>query len=262
MPALDFESALVDACLLAPFPILLMAPDRQSFWMNRYLAAWLHREPGLNQIISEDQLPHPSLKSLFDPDCDQFEAFLPGEPVRLWVRTRATLDTGNWEAHFFNDLSEQQRLYQQAATLRKQVQSLETKDQETGLLNRNAILHALDCQISRSRRYGNPLSVIKLQIHNLEAAPAAQTGLRSVTEEINHRLRWADQMGRMEANCFLLVLPETPFAEADKLASRLTDRQFLFNDESNGLQLLSAVTDWQRGDDARRLLQRLDVAYP
>jgi GGDEF domain-containing protein len=262
MPDSDLNSALAESFLMAPLPVMVLAPSQRIVWLNQSLAEHLGRPPGPVDGLTADDLPDPSWGALLDPDHSRFEIIGNGPMPRYLARTRLRLSQAGWEAHFFTDLTEQKRLWQEAEALQDQVRFLETKDPETGLLNRNAILQALDAQITRSRRYGNTLSVIKLSLGALDASPRPHVSLRSITEEINHRLRWADQIGRLDDNSFLLILPETPVTEAYKLANRLISESIDATAQAAGWTLRSAVTDWQRGDDSRRLLQRLTEPYP
>jgi len=181
---------------------------------------------------------------------------------RIWERTRVALGKNGWEAHYFDDVTERESLRRELASLENQVRMLEVKDNETGLLNRHAIFHAVDAQLSRSRRYGNPLAVVLLRLTPPRAVRESGLDLRRLSDEFNSRLRWADQIGRLDASGFLLVLPETTAAEAASLAARLTGERVGGIVREAGLQLDCLITDWQRGDDARKLLQRLDETYP
>lgn len=259
MSDLDLKSALFDTLLSAPWPTMIVEESGRIAWLNQSLADWLGRPPGSTEGLSVDDLPDPSWHALLDAACTHFEAIFPGKAIRTIARTRVNLESSGWEAHYFNDVTEHQRIRRDIEILQEQVRFLETKDPDTGLLNRNAILQALDAQLTRSRRYGNPLSVIKLWLASAQTGPFP--GLRRLTEDVNSRMRWADQVGRVDEQAFLLILPETSLAEAEKLADRLTGDS-IGKTAATGWSLHSRVTCWERGDDARRLLQRLDEAYP
>src|SRR5690606_9852195 len=64
-------------------------------------------------------------------------------------------------------------------------------DAETGLLNRKTVLQELTSQVSRTRRYGNPLSVVVIRLIGVdpETAPSLR---RSVAQTLKGSLRWVD----------------------------------------------------------------------
>ena len=71
-------------------------------------------------------------------------------------------------------------------------------DSLTGMPNKQAILNALEPQVSRSRRYDNILSLIIVQLTNLETL-RSQIGNEQTNELIvacshmlNDQVRWAD----------------------------------------------------------------------
>jgi len=239
------EDRWLEAWLAAPWPALLRSPQGGRCRVNRCLAARLG--VGCDELAAGQVIEESDHAALLQWDAPYLQVGS-GAAVRSWERTRVELG-GGWEAHYFSDVTEAEALIRDLASLENQVRQLEIKDPETGLLNRHAILHALDSQISRSRRYGNPLAAVVLRRGQAEA-PAA---MRQFCEELNSRLRWADQIGRLDRTGFLLVLPETNAADAAALAARLTE---------SAAAVHRSVTEWQRGDDARKLLQRLGEAYP
>ena len=164
------------------------------------------------------------------------------------------------------DVTEQQRLSRENERLRQQVAELKLTDDLTGLPNKRAITQAMELQISRSRRYKNPLSLVMVHVGLEEQVVAQIDGsvdplILGVARFLRDRLRWVDQIGRWEDNIFVLVLPETEKQHADGLVQKIQD-------ELPGLQLpqpfegiqpvLSfGVACWQKGDDMRTLLRQV-----
>lgn len=176
--------------------------------------------------------------------------------VMVLLRERVEL-ANDLRIDFFSDISYQLKLESERDHYRQLAEILDTKDSETGLLNRNAIVGALEHQVSRSRRYGNALSVIRLRLRPPEQAADA-IWLKEISQELNAELRWADQIGRLDDDALLLILPETGGADAEALAAKLGhDRVALARDQGWGVEF--RVATWQTGDDARKLLQRLQT---
>lgn len=128
-------------------------------------------------------------------------------------------------------------------------------DPQTGLLNRRAILQELSTQVSRSRRYGNPLSVVLLAVRG----EASDEQRRTLARTVKGTLRWVDYVGRLDADELLVVLPETtPEAAAGLLAKLrgLVVRAL----QAPCLDIEGGVAAWQRGDDAMQVVARVTEA--
>ena len=158
--------------------------------------------------------------------------------------------------------------------LRKhQVLGLEQRDPGsidplTGLLNEKAVMQRLAAEVSRSRRYRNPLSL--LMIHVIDAVEtdnaleltSTEAPLRQIGQLLTDRLRWVDIAGRWSHGDILLVLPETNLRGATHLAEKLyADIMALSSPDDFGIEgqtaIRIAITHWRKGDDAMRLISRL-----
>jgi GGDEF domain-containing protein len=258
MPPDELDTCWLECCLSAPWPVLVRALDGPALWVNRCLARLLSVGCGALAAGQAERIGESDYGAVLQWQEERIQV----GAGRSWERTRVPLGQSGWEAHYFADVTEQDALRRELASLENQVRMLEITDGETGLLNRHAILHALDSQISRSRRYGNPLAVVVLRLAPLRTVRDSGLNLRGLSEEFNCRLRWADQIGRLDASGFLLILPETVAAEAASLAARLTAQRVGDMVREAGLTVDCRITDWQRGDDARKLLLRLNENYP
>lgn len=122
---------------------------------------------------------------------------------------------------------------------------------DPGLLEESAIDSVLQAEVSRSRRYHNPLTVVLVRV--LGGA------LRDIARLLRDQVRWADLIGRREADELLLVLPETDAFAATQLVRKL--EAALLRDVANGdsglrLAVCFGVAEWRRGDNVRFLLER------
>jgi len=163
-----------------------------------------------------------------------------------------------------HDVTEETSLREENEALHRQLQDLRLNDNLTGLPNRRSIRQALEQQISRSRRYNNPLSVVlvtvSLQDEQVELVQeSADSLVLGVSRFLRDRLRWVDQIGRWDDRVFLVLLPETTRGDANSLVEKIRS-------ELSGLQLPAPLDTlrpalgfgigvWDKGDDLRTLLQ-------
>jgi len=120
-------------------------------------------------------------------------------------------------------------------------------DPETGVLDAAGINRALQTEVSRSRRYGNPLSVVVLR---------TASALRGVARMLKEELRWADLIGRIEERALLVVLPESDAEAANHLVAKV--RGMLARDAATHGRAAAQLgaAEWRRGDDSDALLRR------
>ena len=189
--------------------------------------------------------------------------------VRWYIRIAQALEGGN-VANYWADASEIIRLRNENDQLSYQVDSLKTTDNLTGLLNRRAIFTSLEPQVSRSRRYENPLSVMVMELRGIHAGVKDPEALRdqalvSLSYFLRDQLRWVDLIGRVEEKQFLMILPETTAEDAQILAKKLKERMaglILAADPTVKLNLDVAfgISAWQKGDDTALLMRRVNSA--
>ena len=112
---------------------------------------------------------------------------------------------------------------------REEVHDLRVLDPLTGLSNRSAIIAFLDQERQRAERLDQPLSVLLVdlrQFKRINREYGHQVGddvLREVARRLRGCVRDIDGLGRYGGEEFLVVLPDTPPAEADAVAGRLRE---------------------------------------
>ena len=100
-------------------------------------------------------------------------------------------------------------------------------DELTGLPNRRAFGEAIATEISRSRRFGTPLSLIIgdlddfKRINDVHGHPAGDACLQAVGDAVKATLRQYDTCFRWGGDEFALLLPETTEADAHQVAFRV-----------------------------------------
>ena len=141
-------------------------------------------------------------------------------------------------------------------------------DPVTGLFKKAAVRQELTAQVSRSRRYNNPLSIIMLRIalqdeeQPVVAELERQRALRNISRMLRDKLRWVDIVGCWGKSEFLLVLPETPAEPATNLAKKIRGYierlKPVHEPVEPVLPVRIGVTEWRRGDDPKSLVGRVE----
>jgi len=123
------------------------------------------------------------------------------------------------------ELLEQQNV--ELARLHEQALSLSLHDHLTGLGNRRLLEIHIERELSMARRHGKELAVIMLDVdhfkefNDIHGHQAGDEALSNVARVITKHLRETDFAFRYGGEEFLLLLPETDFAKAVKVAEKL-----------------------------------------
>lgn len=89
------------------------------------------------------------------------------------------------------------------------------------------IMHLMRGEFSRSRRYKIPLSCMVVRIDRLLGLTEAHgeefrtSVLRELCKLLTEKIRVADQLGTLQANAFLVLLPHTSALQAQLVAERI-----------------------------------------
>ncbi len=232
----------------APLGVLLLRHGRIA-WCNQMLA-------NLSGQAKAELVGRPlSDTSLVKWQGTQIEISTTNGP--RWLKCQRIKPSEEGEVLYLQDITEQVQLKETISDLRHCLRLLETTDPITGLKNRRAILRELDRQISRSRRYANPLAVIRLTLET-NGSPAHQQDLmRTISQALKDKLRWADEVGVLDPCTFLVVLPETSLEDAKELTVRLLSDRLAFQLKDGEGKIQYGVAAWHKGDDLRKLLKRV-----
>jgi len=173
----------------------------------------------------------------------------------------------DYTLQYCNDVTELQSLIEDRENLKTRVAELNPHDPVTGMLNRRSLFQNLEQQASRSRRYGNTVSVMIMRIANLldyirhYGNENADKLLLKVSQTLNDQMRWADVIGRLDKTEFLFILPETSEEVTQELREKLREHVMrivlpaVMNEEFK-MQLEFGMAQWRKGDDVGMLMQR------
>ncbi len=129
-----------------------------------------------------------------------------------------------------------------------QLYELSYRDGLTGLYNHRHFQRVMDQELSRAHRYGNPLSVLMLDIDHFKSindTHGHQCGdevLRTVSRVVNATVRATDIAARYGGEEFAIVLPETDNPSAQRMAERLRQDMELSETPARNLRLHVTVS--------------------
>ena len=109
----------------------------------------------------------------------------------------------------------------------EQIRQLATHDDLTGLLNRRAMLDRMQLEQHRSLRSGSPLLIAQLDIDHFKAVndthghAAGDLVLQRFADTVRRNVRDTDVLARWGGEEFVLLLCDTPAADAVALMERL-----------------------------------------
>ena len=253
---------LLEAC---PIGLLLLDKDGKTQWINPALRSWLGTRA--DKIIEQqvDAVPR-ELQKLWGENATVHLPATDAEDELWLLGTSQPLDDGS-KMQFFTDATASKLLLQERDALQSQLESVSLTDEDTGMPNQRALTQSLESQVSRSRRYKNPLTILIMQVDNLDEfiktqeTESARPLLVAIRNMLNDQLRWADTIGRMDDNEFLLILPETHLEATGQMIDLIRKRfddLYIEGVENNDFKVQArfGVAEWHKGDDMSLLMAR------
>lgn len=267
----DFSLA-TQALQAAPFGVLILDSNKCVRWLNKMAEEFLDVEA--EHLIGQgrDTLPSDDLDEIFEPK--EILSIPMGSGTRWLKCWHLPLRIDNeitGEIYFYIDITEYRQVQAERDQLAEDLSRQSVRDPLTGLPNRRGLMQGLEPQVSRSRRYQNPLSIIRLQIDDLDqmdnryGATTTDRVVLTIGHMLRDQTRWADLIGRFDADEFILVLPETTKGTAVRLAEKfckwVRDQKIVAVDGSE-ISAISrcGVTEYIKGDDTAKLMRRANKA--
>lgn len=155
---------------------------------------------------------------------------------------------------------------------RAQIEAMADTDELTGLPNRRCLIRRLDEEIKRAERYGQPLSILMLDIDHFKTVndtyghQAGDAMLVQTAKLLSAMSRDTDFIGRYGGEEFLGVLAQTGLEGSPMMAERIRQamEQQVF-DLGDGITISKTVSvgaaTWHHGDDTDdQLIARADAA--
>lgn len=149
--------------------------------------------------------------------------------------------------------------------LEADLKRMATVDELTGAWNRAAMDRQLDREVERTRRYGNPLSLVLIDLDHFQEINehyGRGTGdgvLREMVAWVGANKRATDFLARWSGDQFLLLAPDTDIDGAMTLAENL--HHLIGSHDFDPVALVQAsigLTTYQAGDAVTDLVERLE----
>lgn len=143
---------------------------------------------------------------------------------------------------------------------------LATLDPLTGLCNRRLAQQRLAGEVSRSQRYGHPLTVLMLdlnrfkQINDRYGHGTGDHVLRVFAERLSRVIRASDLAVRMGGDEFMVVLPECQPQQVEGLLERLGPVEYDFEGEKVSVTFAAGWAGYQRNETPEQIVERADQA--
>jgi len=145
------------------------------------------------------------------------------------------------------------------AHLHEELTDLRLSDPVTGLSTERALMMVLESQVSHSRRYNNPLSIVKMFVEFDKETMASDASCKQCQLTVSHllkdQLRWADVIGQLSPREFVIVLPETDKGSSNMMAGKVSESLVKLKDVESAL---FGITEWKKGDTAASMLHRVE----
>jgi two-component system cell cycle response regulator len=193
--------------------------------LNKQFDRWLKKE--LRQDIrtsASDSAEDPPLS----PPCPVvLQEGLQAEDIRGLVAAGRLEPFSPEEAELFRIFALQGEAALKNVLLFEEVKSLAIRDGLTGLYNNRHFREVLGHQVELSRRYAWPLSLLFLDIDNFKSIndtwghPEGDLVLKALAGFLHSHVRLADVLCRYGGEEFVVLLPQTSWNQAYRLAERL-----------------------------------------
>lgn len=271
----DFDTLLAKQILKAmPFGILITDQQGNITWSNDIIKGLID----VTSTISSTDMDMQQWRAAVAPFLSNKGTFPindTADNTEIWIRhSEIPIQSTSSETillHVFEDVSEARRFQDERNQLTNKLRTLTPVDPLTNLPSRHAMMQSLNPLVSLSRRYEKPLSLILLQIDNLDqfdeeqGEPTRGEILVSLSRLLKDQMRWADIIGRYDTDQFLLVLPETNREDAVKLVEKvhpLISHLDVPELPVGPIELTPkyGISQWAKGDDLRRLIKRTTQA--
>ena len=262
------QTIATHALNMSPVGVIVYDDQNKIQWVNQVMSEFLSLPSEQLIGISALDLATQYLDS-FAEHPDLWKVSNPTSRQNRWLISLDTppdADTVSNNIRYYVDVSEIMKLKSEVRNLQGQLDNNSTADTLTGLLNKRSLMQSLEPQVSRSRRYNNPLTLIVMQIdgfevHSDEVSPVMDQVLTAVSFYLRDQMRWVDLVGRTDDGEFTLILPETRLNDANTLAEKINSRLSKLSlpdtpDVTISVSAKLGVAEWEKGDDTSMLLRK------
>jgi len=254
----DFPTTLwgFEALTRANFGVLALDGARVHF-INEFLARSLNLTVTQisNKLLSENDI----ISKIFLESAEIFSIKVAKETC--WL-SREVVTTTECDVYYFHNVTDLVVIGNECRRLQKDLNDMSPTDSATGMMSYDVILKVLEGYISRSRRYQGDLSLMRVSYSFAEEIEPTlfDRSIKRIAYFLKDQLRWADQIGMLDKNTFLVILPETDYQSAMSLLSKFNglDHKSIFAKEDGRPSSFSiGLTEWIKGNDTKKMLQNI-----
>lgn len=163
------------------------------------------------------------------------------------------------------DITEKKETQLELECKNRILSEMSSTDGLTNIANHRTLIEYLHSQISEAERTGNPLSVAIFDIddfkkvNDIKGHVAGDQVLTDVAARIKKSIRDTDLAGRYGGEEFMVIFPDTPLLQAQKISERIREaieaRPFL-----DGVRItISGGVSLYNGEDIGALIQSADA---
>jgi len=246
--------------------LMVFAPDASPCLNNRVAGKLLGNTPPVwkderGQTISSDELPLKSVLRTSRPVLERIMALSNGEAHTTWLSVNALpVFSVNGSVRrvllTLTDINAERNLH-------NEVKQLSIRDPLTGVFNQRYVMHLLENEIHRARRYGTPFTLAHVDVDRyipLCAEHGQRSGdrvLAGIGKLVSNSLREIDIAGRIGEDDFLLVLPNVSLKDAMVGLERLRVLIEAHEFASAGLKVTisGGITEYT-GENSAALIER------
>lgn len=245
--------------------VVVFDQNQSIFWINQSFCDFLGMER--QQLIGRtaDNTQEPCIKQILNGSA-RIEIF--SGILDKWIELHDVMMLdGNELDHpeqkftvqYYNDVSTLVQTEKHLLQLETTISHKMSHDSVTGMLSHHSMFQTLNSEVSRSRRYNNPLSIVLMTIDYQSCSAAMeQENIEQfrlmVSQLLKDQIRWADIVGHLNEFDFVLLLPETVYESAEVLIRKINDR--LCNMTIDAQHISYGISQWQKGDDVNMFLNR------
>jgi diguanylate cyclase (GGDEF)-like protein len=163
-------------------------------------------------------------------------------------------------------ISEQIESLAHVQTLTAEVYKLAALDQLTGLYNRRSGEQRLAEEISRSLRYGRPLTLLMLDLDGLKQTndklghAGGDLLLKTFSERLQRAIRGSDLAVRLGGDEFMVMLPECRAEEVRHVLLRLEGASVTYEGHHVPCRFSRGWVDYRPGETSQEFMKRADDA--
>jgi diguanylate cyclase (GGDEF)-like protein len=154
--------------------------------------------------------------------------------------------------------------------LYEEVQKQTQMDSMTNLLNHHAFYNLLDKEVHRTRRYGNNLSLLMMDMDNLKQINdqhghlAGDAVLMHVTKKIIECIRDTDVAARYGGDEFAIILPNTSLSDAmhvaERMVSVISSNPVRFENQQLNVSVSIGLGQYHGNISVEKFMQESDTA--